>query len=124
MEKTYGPYSLIRQAGNLYFTSGQIGVHPDTGQCADDITGQTRQALENLKAVLADAELGMEQVIKTTVYLIDMKDFSKMNMIYGEYFPIDKPARSTVAVHELPSVSNGTQLRIEIEAIADGGLKA
>jgi 2-iminobutanoate/2-iminopropanoate deaminase len=110
-----GPYSQAVLAGNeLLFTAGQIGIVPQTGAiAADDIKGQTRQVLQNLKALLEDAGSGLELVVKTTVYLKDMNEFASMNEVYGEYFRESPPARSTVEVARLPK-----DVRVEIEAIA------
>lgn len=108
-----GPYSPAVQAGNLLFVSGQIPLLADGSIAADDIAGQTRQVFENLKAVLARAEVGLMQVAKTTVFLKDLEDFSTMNAIYAAEFGDHRPARSTVQVAKLPR-----DVRIEIEAVA------
>jgi 2-iminobutanoate/2-iminopropanoate deaminase len=116
--QTYGPYSPIRQAGNLFLVSGQVGVDPITKQAGKTIQEQTSQALANLSDVLAVDGLGMNDVVKTTVYLTDMDDFTAMNDVYLGYFESPRPARSTVSVKELPRVAGVVPIRVEIEAIA------
>ena len=107
-----GPYSQAIDLGNLVFTSGQIPVAPD-GSISDDIAEQARQALENLKAVLEAAGSSMSRVVKTTVFITDMGQFSIINGVYQQYFEQPYPARSCVQVAELPK-----GVAIEIEAIA------
>lgn len=110
-----GPYSHASRSGNLVYTSGQIPVDPDTGALVEDeIEAQTRQALANLKTVLASESLTLDNVVKTTVFIIDMAEFPKLNAIYAEYFGDHKPARSTIQVAALP-----LGCRVEIEAIAE-----
>jgi 2-iminobutanoate/2-iminopropanoate deaminase len=112
--KAIGPYSVAIQTGNFVFTSGQLGLDPLTGDLVPGgIEAETRQALTNLGNVLADSDAGLEQVVKTTVFLRDMAEFPKMNAIYAEFFPENHPARSTVQVAALPK--NGA---VEIEVIA------
>jgi len=109
-----GPYSQAIQFDKLIFTSGQIAINPKTGSIESaDITGQTRQVLENLSAVLHSAGVSLDNVIKTTIFLKDMNDFSGMNEIYGQYFNKSLPARSTVQAARLPK-----DALIEIECIA------
>lgn len=109
-----GPYSQAVRAGQFVFTAGQIGLDPTTGQLvADDVAAQTRQVMANLAAVLAAAGSNLGQVVKTTIFLTDMADFAAVNAVYGEFFPAEPPARSTVAVAALPRGA-----RVEIEAIA------
>lgn len=110
-----GPYSQAVGAGGYVFTSGQIGLDPSSGQLVEGgIEAQTRQVMANLAAVLAAAGLTFADVVKTTIFLIDMNDFSAVNGVYGESFEDGpKPARSTVAVAALPRGA-----RVEIEAIA------
>jgi len=110
-----GPYSQAVAAGGYVFTSGQIGLDPTTGQLVEGgIEAQTRQVMANLAAVLAAAGLTFGDVVKTTIFLIDMNDFGAVNGVYGESFEDGpKPARSTVAVAALPRGA-----RVEIEAIA------
>lgn len=109
-----GPYSQAIQAGDLIFLSGQIPIDPMTGDLVKgEIDQQTRQVLENIKAVLESEGLGMADVVKTTIFLRDMGRFSQVNEIYAAYFPPPPPARSTVEVSRLPR-----DVEIEIEAIA------
>src|SRR6266545_6759068 len=92
------PFSSAVRVGDLVFLSGQIGNVPGTRQLADTgIAGQTRQALENVKAVLAAAGSSLDRAVKCTVFLADIKDYAAMNVVYARYFPKDPPARSTVA---------------------------
>jgi 2-iminobutanoate/2-iminopropanoate deaminase len=116
--QTFGPYSPIREAGGLYFVSGQIGVDPATKSAREDVQAQTKQALDNLAGVLKTAELTLADVVKTTVFVTDMSDFAAVNEVYLGYFDDPRPARSCVAVRELPRVGAGVPLRVEIEAIA------
>lgn len=98
-----GPYSQAIRINNTLYLSGQIGIDPKTGQLAEGgIQAQTRQTLENIKAVLFAAELNLTTVVKTEVYLTDMNDFQKMNEVYATYFAEPYPARVTVAVKQLP----------------------
>ena len=109
-----GPYSQAIQAGNLVYTSGQIPIDPTTGAFPEGgIKSQARQSLNNVRAILEEAGLSMGDVIKTTIYLADMNDFSEVNSIYAEFFSEPYPARSAVAVKSLPKGA-----LIEIEAIA------
>lgn len=119
MNTSYGPYSPIRQAGSMYFTSGQLGIKSsDKKDTNNDIVSQTNQALNNLKAVLASRDLSLDDVVKTTVYLPNMSDFLDMNTVYERYFSHPRPARSTVGVKALPLVIEGVAALVEIEAIA------
>jgi 2-iminobutanoate/2-iminopropanoate deaminase len=110
-----GPYSQAVIAGHtLIFTAGQIAIIPDTGAVVQgDVKAQTRQVLENIKAILGAAGSSLTSVIKTTVFLKDMGEFAAMNEVYAQYFPQSPPARSTVEVARLPR-----DARVEIEAIA------
>ncbi|ABR48473.1 putative endoribonuclease L-PSP [Alkaliphilus metalliredigens QYMF] len=109
-----GPYSQAVQAGNMLFVSGQIPFVPETMELiSEDVQEQTKQALENLKAILEEAGLGFKDVVKTTVYIKDMNEFGKINEIYGEYFKENKPARACVEVARLPK-----DVKVEIDAIA------
>ena len=101
--KAIGPYSQAIRTEDLVFTAGQIGLDPATMELVQDgIEAQTRQALTNLKHVLEIADSGLNYVIKTTVFLQDMRDFANMNSVYAEFFPENPPARSTVQVAALP----------------------
>ncbi|OGP96168.1 MAG: hypothetical protein A2157_20215 [Deltaproteobacteria bacterium RBG_16_47_11] len=112
--KAIGPYSQAIQAGNFLFLSGQIPLDPTSGELVKgDIREQARRVLENLKGVLESQNLGMENVIKVTIFLKEMGNFSQVNEVYGTYFPSSPPARSTVEVARLPR-----DVDIEIEAIA------
>ena len=109
-----GPYSAAVKAAGFVFSAGQLGIDPETGDFVPGgIKAQTRQALINLKAVLEAAGSSLEKVVKTTVFLKDMDEFSAMNEIYGEFFLVDFPARSAVQVARLPKDGS-----VEIEAIA------
>ena len=111
------PFSSAVRVGNMLYLSGQIGNVPGTRQLADTgIAGQTRQALENIKGVLASAGSSLDRAVKCTVFLADIKDYAAMNTVYATYFPKDPPARSTVA-------GSGLALgaRVEIECIATAG---
>lgn len=109
-----GPYSQAIAAGPYVFCSGQIPLDPATGQvAAGGIEAQTRQVLENLRAVLEAAGSRLELVVKTTVFLADLGDFAAMNSVYAAYFPEKPPARSTVQVEALPRAA-----AVEIEAVA------
>jgi len=109
-----GPYSQGVRAGDLIFTAGQLGIIPGTKEFAGpDIEAQTRQALENLKAVLEAGGSCLEHVVKITVFLQDIGEFSRMNAVYAEFFPENPPARSAVQVAALPLGG-----RVEIEAVA------
>ena len=108
-----GPYSQAIRLDNLVFCSGQIPLTPEGTLTEGDIVVQTRQVLTNLKGLLAASGSSLEQVLKTTVFLIDMGDFAAMNAVYAEFFTSEPPARSTVQVSRLPR-----DVRVEIEAIA------
>lgn len=110
-----GPYSQGVRVGDLVFTAGQLGIVPGTKEFAGpDIEAQTRQALENLKAVLEAGGSCLENVVKTTVFLQDIGEFTRMNAVYAEFFPQGPPARSAVQVAALPLGG-----RVEIEALAE-----
>jgi 2-iminobutanoate/2-iminopropanoate deaminase len=108
-----GPYSQAVKTGNTLYCSGQIPLNPSTGAIPDGIEAQTRQVLENLKAVLKAGGADFSNVVKTTVFLKDMNDFPAMNAIYAEVFTGAPPARSTVQVARLPK-----DVLVEIDAIA------
>jgi len=112
--KALGPYSAGIRLGSLVFTAGQLGIIPATGDLAPGgIEAETRQALDNIQAILLAAGTSMSQVVKTTVFLRDMSDFTRMNTIYADYFSPPFPARSTIQVAALPKGG-----AVEIEAIA------
>jgi len=112
-----GPYSQAVRAGNMVFASGQIPLDPSTKEfVAGGIAEQTEQVLKNLTAVFAAAGVGMDLIVKTTVFLADMNDFTAMNEVYGKYFSDNPPARATVQAARLPR-----DAKVEIEAIAVTG---
>jgi 2-iminobutanoate/2-iminopropanoate deaminase len=119
--KAIGPYSqgqVVRLHGGnrLVFTAGQVGFDPRSGELvAGGVAEQTAQVMKNLAAVLSGAGLGLEDVVKTTVYLADMRDFQAMNEVYGKHFPASPPARTTIAAAGLPRGA-----RVEIDAVAVG----
>lgn len=109
-----GPYSPAVKVGNTLFVSGQIPIDPETGNIVEgDVQKQTKQILENLKMLLGLYSVALKNVVKTTVFLKDMNDFTKFNQIYAEYFTEKFPARSCVEVARLPK-----DVSVEIEAIA------
>ena len=109
-----GPYSQAIKVGNLVYTSGQIPIDPATGNFVEGgIKEQTRQSLTNIKAILEEAGLSMNNVVKTTVFLADMNDFADMNSVYAEFFSEPYPARAAVAVKTLPK---GALVEIEVVA--------
>ena len=108
-----GPYSQAIDTGSFVFISGQNPVNPETGEIPEGISAQTAQSLANVKAILAEAGLSVDNVVKTTVFLSDMANFVPMNEVYAEVFTAPFPARSAVAVRELPK-----QVLVEIEVIA------
>ncbi len=112
-----GPYNQAVMAGDTLYVSGQIALHPESGELVcDKIENETRQVLENLKAVLNAADLELSDVVKTSIFLSDMNSFAKVNEVYGTYFTQNFPARETVAVKTLPKNVN-----VEISAIAVKG---
>ncbi len=109
-----GPYSQAIDDGEAVYCAGQIGLDPATGRLVEGgIEAETRRALENLRAVLDAAGLGLDAIVKTTVFVVDLADFEVVNRIYGEHFNPPYPARSTVQAAALPR-----RARVEIEAIA------
>lgn len=108
-----GPYSQAIDAGPFVYASGQIPINPATGLIPEGIKAQTAQSLANVRAILEEAGLSLANVVKTTVFLADMGDFVPMNEVYGETFTAPYPARSAVAVKELPK-----KVLVEIEVIA------
>jgi 2-iminobutanoate/2-iminopropanoate deaminase len=114
--KAIGPYAQAIKVGNFVYTAGQIPIDPKTGNFVEGgIAAQTRQVLENLKAVLAAAGSSLDQVVKATVFLKNIADFAVMNEVYAEYLGTATPARSTVAVAELP---RGALVEIDLVALA------
>ena len=112
--RAIGPYSQAVRAGDLVFASGQIPIDPATGEfVAGGVAEQTEQVLRNLTAVFEAAGVGINQIVKTTVFLADMDDFTAMNEVYGRFFSVEPPARATVQAARLPR-----DARVEIEAIA------
>jgi 2-iminobutanoate/2-iminopropanoate deaminase len=113
--KAVGAYAQAVRANGFLFLSGQIPLDPSSGQMiAGDVGPQTRRVLDNLRAVLEDAGSALERVVKSTIYLTDIKDFAVVNQIYAEYFPNAKPARATVAVAALP---RGAAVEIDMIAL-------
>jgi 2-iminobutanoate/2-iminopropanoate deaminase len=109
-----GPYSQAVRANGFIFVSGQIPVLPETGVVVEGgVVEQTHQVLKNLRAILEGAGTRLDNVVKTTVYLMNLDDFSEFNRVYGEYFAEAKPARATVQVARLPK-----EVLVEVEAIA------
>src|SRR5438552_1181764 len=115
--RAIGPYSQAVRAGNFVFASGQIPIDPVTGEFVPGgIAEQTEQVLKNLTALFAAAGVGLDQIVKTTVFLADMNDFTAMNEVYGRFFSEAPPARATVQAARLPR-----DAKVEIEAIAVTG---
>ena len=108
-----GPYSQAVDTGSTVYCSGQLGLDPATGNLADGVQAQTHQALKNLQAVLNEAGLSLDNVVKTTVFVQDLADFGTVNEIYGTYFHGGFPARSCVQIAALPKNAH-----VEIECIA------
>ena len=109
-----GPYSVAVEAGGLVFVSGQVGIDPVSGDRApDNVAAQAKQIMENLRAILEDVDLSLQDIAKTTIFLADMNDFPIVNDIYGGYFDAEPPARSTVQAAALPG-----GFLVEIEVIA------
>ncbi|MGQ9707336.1 MAG: RidA family protein [bacterium] len=109
-----GPYSQAVRVGNLVFTSGQIGIDPNTGELVSGLEAQTEQILKNLTAVLTAAGTGLNRVIKAMVFITEMKEFARVNGVYARFFNEPLPARSTVAVKALPKGA-----LVEIEVVAE-----
>jgi len=117
MPKPIGPYSPAVKVGSFVFCAGQVGKNPATGEMGTTIEEQTRQALVNLQTILEAAGASLGDAVKTTVFMADMGEFSRMNEEYAKFFPRDPPARSTIGV-ALPS-----GIRVEIELVAYVGAK-
>jgi 2-iminobutanoate/2-iminopropanoate deaminase len=112
--KALGPYSQAVKANGFVFVSGQIALDPKTQQIVgDDVSRQTERVLQNLKIIVEAAGSSLDRVVKTTVFLADMDEFVKMNEVYGRYFTVNPPARSTIEVGRLPR-----NVRVEIDLIA------
>jgi 2-iminobutanoate/2-iminopropanoate deaminase len=112
--KAVGPYAQAIRAGDLVFTAGQVPIDPATGKIeATTIEAQTRQVLTNIAAVLEASGSGLDRVLKTTVFMVDLTEFQAMNTVYAGFFPSEPPARSTVQVSALPLGA-----RVEIECVA------
>ncbi|HEL7193192.1 TPA: RidA family protein [Listeria monocytogenes] len=112
--KALGPYSQAVKVNGLIFTSGQLGINPETGELADGTTKQAEQAFKNIAAVLAEAGSGLDKIIKATVFFKDLNEFKAMNEVYATFFSSDFPARSAFQVAKLP-----LDAAIEIEVIAE-----
>lgn len=111
--KAVGPYSQAVIANNFIFLSGQIGINPKTNQLEDGLENQTKQIFSNIEAILNEAGVNKRKVVKTSVFLKNINDFSNVNKLYEEFFGAHKPARSTIEVSNLPKGA-----LIEIEVIA------
>lgn len=113
-----GPYNHAVRVGDLLFCAGQIPIDPGTGNLIEgDIRAQTQRVLENVKAILDDQKLSFQNVVKSTVFMVNLGDFAAMNEIYSKFFTSDFPARSTVQVAALPK---GAQVEIEVVAHFNG----
>ena len=108
-----GPYSGAVQAAGLVFLSGQVALKPGGGREDGDTAAQTRQVMDNIGAMLGDNGLGYADIVKTTIFMVDIKDYTDVNRVYAEYFEADPPARSAVQVSALPG-----GFRVEIEIVA------
>lgn len=109
-----GPYSQAVKAGELVFVSGQLGIDRKSGALAGpDAAAQAKKAMEHIEAILDAAGSSLARIVKTTIYMVDLGEFGAVNEVYGKFFPVEPPARSTVQVSALPKGA-----RVEIEAIA------
>jgi len=117
LPKPAGPYSPAIRAGDYVFCAGQVGRNPATGEMGTTIEEQTRQVLLNLQSILKAAGASLDNAVKTTVFMADMNEFSRMNAEYTKFFPRDPPARSTVGVTMAPGI------KVEIELVACVGKK-
>ena len=112
--KPIGPYSQAVLRGNALFVSGQVAFVPSTGELdTSNIENETKQVMENIRTIVEEAGMKMSDVVKTSIFLIDMNNFSRVNEVYGKYFPSNPPARETVQVSALPKKVN-----VEISVIA------
>ena len=108
-----GPYSVAVEASGLVFLSGQVALKPDGGRETGDAAAQTGQVMDNLGAMLGDLDLSYSDIVKTTIFMVDIGDYTDVNRVYAEYFEADPPARSAVEVAALPG-----GFRVEIEIVA------
>jgi 2-iminobutanoate/2-iminopropanoate deaminase len=108
------PYSVATEANGFVFISGQVAIDPTGGPTPEDVADQARLVLTNLGNILSDLGLGFADVVKTTIFLADVADFGRVNEVYGQHFPSDPPARSTIQAGALPK----PEFKVEIEAIA------
>lgn len=108
------PYSVVTEANGLVFISGQVAIDPQTGETPESVTEQTELVLRNIGNILADVGLGYADVVKTTVFLADIRDYGAVNTVYGSFFDDKPPARSAVGAGGLPLAG----LKVEIEVIA------
>lgn len=109
-----GPYSIVTEANGFVFVSGMVALVPETGAAVEgDVTAQTHQVMRNIGAVLGDVGLGYDDIVKTTIFVTDIADFSAVNEVYGEYVGESRPARSTIEVSALPG-----GFLVEIESIS------
>ncbi len=108
-----GPYSVATEANGFVFISGQVAIDPDGGPTPEDVSDQARLVMENLARIVGDLGLGLDDVVKTTIFLADIADFGAVNEVYGSYFTGPPPARSTVQAGALPA----PQFKVEIELI-------
>lgn len=108
------PYSTATEANGFVFISGQVAIDPTGGPTPEDVTDQARLVMTNIGRILSDLGLGYADLVKTTIFLADIADFGRVNEVYGEHFPSDPPARSTIQAGALPK----PEFKVEIEAIA------
>ncbi|MDX1468953.1 MAG: Rid family detoxifying hydrolase [Acidimicrobiia bacterium] len=109
-----GPYSFVTETGGLVFLSGQVALDPATGgRSPDDVTAQTHQVMKNIRSLLRDVKLELDDIVKTTIFLADMSDYPTVNEIYGSYFDGEYPARSAIQAGALPG-----GFLVEIEVVA------
>ena len=113
-----GPYSVAVEVAGLVFLSGQVALVPEGGREDGDVSAQTRQVMDNIGAMLGDIGLGYSDIVKTTIFMVDIGDYAAINEVYAEYFEAGPPARSAVQVSALPG---GFRVEIEIVAARSGG---
>ena len=116
MTTTFGPYTPIRWIGDTGYISGQVGIDPATKTAPPDLAGQIQQLFNNLTALLTAENLSLDNIIKTTIFLVSIDDFNACNELYQSYFTPPRPARTTVGVASLPKIADNTLL-VEIEAV-------